>query len=470
MTAKNKYIIVRDDLPDDPVTIITEGLLIGRLLDCELALNHPAVSRVQAGIRQINGDFYLFALRPGNPVLLNGKPVIENEALASGDLLRVGPYQLELDETDDALIIRISLQIGMAASEIDVSSPGLSTDKLILPREGKKPAKPRASPLAATKALDIFWDKRIREAGKMVRPSLLFPRSQRRSGKAQFNWTPTTDLKSRWPISFFIWATIIVGGISVLAAYKYANAFTPGELANGHTTAQLSLQPPIATHANAGSCTSCHSWNGNMEQQCASCHNTEAFVATVISPHVAAGIGCVDCHAEHRGAASSLVDAALVSCTGCHNDSNDKSYGGKRVSTPHNGTFGYPVINGKWSLKTVNEEEWELRKIPVTRLPSDTEEKWRSKQFHAFHTERVRLVPGLAGNEQGQLSCSSCHKFFGEQTDRETPRTTCGACHNGRVAAASERMLIAADQPNCTSCHMQHIHDQRRWGRMSDKL
>jgi pSer/pThr/pTyr-binding forkhead associated (FHA) protein len=464
MTVKNKYVIIRDDLPNDPATIITEGLLIGRLLDCEVALNHPAVSRVQAGIRQIDDDHYVFALRPGNPVLLNGKPISENEALASGDLLRVGPYQVDIDETDDALILRISLQIGMAASEIDVSSPGLSTDQLVMPSDRKRSAKPRASPVAGTRALDIFWDKRIREAGKMVRPSALFPRSQRRSGKAQFNWSPTTDLKSRWPISVFVWATLIVGVIAVAAAHSYTNAYTPGPLSKAHATTQLSLVPAIATAPNAGSCTTCHSWTRNIEEKCADCHKTQAFEATVIHPHEAAGIGCVDCHAEHRGADSNLVDGALVSCTGCHNDANPKAYAGKRVSTPHNGTFGYPVVNGIWSVKAVNEEEWELRKMPVTRLPFETEEKWRSKQFHAFHTDRVRLVPGIPGNEQGQLSCSSCHKFFGEKTDRETPRTTCGACHNGRTATGSDRVLIPTDKPNCTSCHMQHIRDQRRWG------
>ena len=52
MPAKNQYHIIRDDLPIDPVTIISEGLLIGRLGQCELLLNHPSVSRVQAGIKQ----------------------------------------------------------------------------------------------------------------------------------------------------------------------------------------------------------------------------------------------------------------------------------------------------------------------------------------------------------------------------------------------------------------------------------
>jgi hypothetical protein len=53
MPAKNQYVIVRNDLAVDPVTIIADGLLIGRLPECELLLNHPAVSRVQAGIKRL---------------------------------------------------------------------------------------------------------------------------------------------------------------------------------------------------------------------------------------------------------------------------------------------------------------------------------------------------------------------------------------------------------------------------------
>ena len=170
----NQFVIIRDDLPIDPVTVITEGLLIGRLPQCEVLLNHPSVSRVQAGIKQIENDYYLFALRPKNPVLLNGKPVEENEALASGDIIEVGPFHLEIDAADEALVIRVELRIGMKPSDIDVSDPGLSTDNLVAPDAKEK--KPRPPPVAGTKALDIFWDKRVREVGKMFRPSPLYPK------------------------------------------------------------------------------------------------------------------------------------------------------------------------------------------------------------------------------------------------------------------------------------------------------
>jgi hypothetical protein len=461
--SKNQYVIIRADLLTDPVTVISDGLLIGRLMECEVLLNHPAVSRAQAGIKQIDENYYLFPLRPNNPVTLNGRPVEGNEALAAGDIIGVGPFRLDIEDTEESLVIRVSLQIGMIASGTDVSSPVVTTDQLLAPADGKKPAKPRAAPIAGTKALDIFWDKRIREAGKMVRPSPLFPKGQRRSGKAQFNWLATSDLQSRWPASLFLWAAAAIGILSIAAAYSYTRAYVPAPLSNSHSANMMTLTPAIASKSNAGSCSGCHAWKGKIEERCAECHNTDAFVATVIAPHANAGVGCVDCHAEHRGADFRAGEAALATCTACHNDNNKQLFNGKRLGTPHGGTVGYPVVNGVWSLKAINDEEWTLKQLPIVRLPSEDDAKWKSKQFHALHSERVRVVAGLQGDNLGRLSCSSCHKSF-NPPDRETPRTTCVICHNGLVEEGTNRVLIANTQPNCTSCHVQHIKDKRRWG------
>ncbi len=448
MAAGNQFVIIRNDLLIDPITIISDGLLIGRLPACEVLLNHPSVSRVQAGIKQVEGDYFLFPLRPRNPVLLNGKPVEENEALASGDVIEAGPFQLEIEITGEALVIRVELQIGMKPSEIDVSDAGLSTANLELP-EAAKAKKPRAAPIAGTKALDIFWDKRMREVTKMVRPSPLFPRARRRTGKAQSNWTPTTDLMSRWPVAFLVWGFLVVGVIAIAGAYWYTKAFAPAPLSTAHEIGLMRLVPPIAARANAGSCTSCHSWQGKMEQRCAECHKTAAFVADVIRPHEAAGIGCIDCHAEHKGAAFNPTEGALASCVVCHNDTNAKVYNGRRVGTPHGGTFGYPIVDGKWSPKTINEDEWALRKLALVRLPTDSDEKWRSNQFHALHDQRVKVVAGIQGNSEGRLSCNSCHKSF-DPIDRTAPRTTCAACHNKQDSS-----------PDCVSCHVQHIRKSK---------
>ena len=40
------FVIIREDLQVDPVTIVATGILIGRLPASELFLNHPSVSRL----------------------------------------------------------------------------------------------------------------------------------------------------------------------------------------------------------------------------------------------------------------------------------------------------------------------------------------------------------------------------------------------------------------------------------------
>jgi len=74
----------------------------------------------------------------------------------------------------------------------------------------------------------------------------------------------------------------------------------------------------------------------------------------------------------------------------------------------------------------------------------------------------VKAIGGIGGNSAGQLSCSSCHKSF-TPIDRVTPRRTCGVCHNGRKDPTTGETLIAADKPNCTSCHVQHVQSKKHW-------
>jgi hypothetical protein len=247
-------------------------------------------------------------------------------------------------------------------------------------------------------------------------------------------------------------------------ALFYARAFAPAAISDAHTRQALEISPAIANHANAGSCTSCHALRANMESKCVACHTTEAFVPTVIAPHMNAGISCVDCHAEHRGEHFDAIEGALLSCFDCHSDANKKTYNGKTVSTPHGGTFGYPVVDGHWKWAGLDPHEMTQRKdtLKLERLPTDTEDQWRSKQFHAVHLYRVRAVAGLAGNKEGELSCSSCHATR-DPIDLVTPRTTCGKCHNGQPDARVGRQVITSDKPNCTSCHVQHTKDKRHW-------
>jgi hypothetical protein len=475
------FIIIREDLQVDPVTIVAEGLLVGRLPTCELLLNHPSVSRLHAGITSADGDFYIRNLRPGNPIMLNGARLEEYEALADGDVIGVGPFTLNIHFVQGTLVIQVSLQIAATAGDavtrreasglwelpttVHLELPSTPPEGHLAEAAHKKPAARKAKPAAdSSKALDVFWDKRITAATKTIKPSPLFPLTGRPSGKAQSVWTPTTDLRRRWPASLMLWSAIPIALLSVAGALFYASAFAPAPISEAHTRSSRLLSPPVANRANAGSCTSCHAFRADMEAKCSACHATEAFVATVIQPHMNAGIGCVACHSEHRGVEFNAIDGALQSCAECHNDSNQTLYNGKKVSTPHGGTFGYPVINGQWKWAGLDPEELLQRKTPLKleRLPSDSENQWRSKQFHAVHAYRVRAIGGLPGDKEGELSCPSCHATQ-NPPDLATPRTTCAKCHNGQEDPRARHQVIAADKPNCTSCHIQHRLDKRHW-------
>lgn len=456
------FIIVREDRSVDPTTLYAEGLKIGRNPDCNLILNHPTVSRLQAGIKEIDGRFYLFNLSSSNPTTLNRRVVAAEEAevLASGDEVRVGPFSLKFDRQEEAFQITVTQQIGMLIGEAE------ARDELSVAAPLSQSAAPAASELA--QALDLFWGKRSRE--KAGRKSPLHPKRPPRLGKARFNWTPTRDLARPWPFALFVWAVIALIPLSIAAAVFYGSAYAPAAVSPAHSRSNFALSAAIATRPNAGSCYTCHSLKGSMEKNCESCHNTEMFVGTVTRVHTDAAIGCLRCHSEHKGKDYRPMQAALDSCTKCHNNQNKTSYNGKTVATPHGGTFGYPVVNGEWVWEGLDADELALRPaLTAMHLPGDTERQWRNKQFHALHIYRVKATGNVSGvdnpvaGKEPVLSCSSCHKLYSPtNVDRETPRTTCNQCHSGMNDAFGQT-LVAAGSPNCVSCHVQHVKDKRHW-------
>src|SRR5437868_7377763 len=107
---KSTYFIVRRERINDPQKIETEGLRIGSWQGCELFLNHPSVSSLHAGIREIDGRFYVTDLSPSNSTTLNGRLIIfcAPEALADGDVLQIGPFFLEISRIDKMLGVEVS--------------------------------------------------------------------------------------------------------------------------------------------------------------------------------------------------------------------------------------------------------------------------------------------------------------------------------------------------------------------------
>lgn len=220
-----------------------------------------------------------------------------------------------------------------------------------------------------------------------------------------------------------------------------------------------------------------------MDKNCSSCHDSTGFKPTVTDAHHSAGIGCTDCHVEHQGTEFRPAVASITTCTTCHTNANGKTYNGHTVGTPHGGTFGYPVSAGKWVWEGLTDEEWQQKSAEVQKIVAniksslvpigstrDPDDVRRSAEFHALHVHRVKAIGGLPSNSEGEMSCSSCHKFFAPvNPDRDTPKTTCGVCHNGNTGDRGgkfENVFAGAEnKPNCISCHVQHPLARREWGR-----
>src|SRR5215211_7207865 len=262
-TQDSSFIIERDDLNVDPVTLVTDGLKIGRLPSCELVLNHPAVSRLHAGVTMSGGRHYLYNFSSSSGTTLNGRVVAteSGEVLADGDLVQIGPFFLEVKRVGDALRLTVTLEVTTNVS--DSMYPAETPT-------GPSPFKKRPTGTSElSQALNVFWEKRKREAGKMQRVSPLRPQKPMRVlGKARFNWTPTRDLVRPWPFSVFVWAFAAVAVLSVVAAYVYADAYAPAPISAAHAANAFRSRPPIAREPNASACTSCHTVSAKMEQNC----------------------------------------------------------------------------------------------------------------------------------------------------------------------------------------------------------
>ncbi len=478
----SNFLIIRKDLNIDPVEIESEGLTIGRLAGNDLALNHPTVSRTHAGIKEINGDYWIFNLSEANGTLLNGE-LIEQTPLADGDLIQIGPFFLYPKYFSKGLQIEVEMSVkpmpieASSISQVQIPIEERRTARLDLSQLAqlqRDKATPRGTRrLSGTgmltgrlnpgdaQSLKVFWDKRRREAGKLSTDSPLKPTGKQRLGKAQFNWYPTRDLQRSWPGSLFLWGASIVTVLAVSATFAFKDVYSPGPLSNPHVRGDLSISPVIAKATNSSSCTTCHSIKASMNRNCASCHTTTAFHSEVSEKHMKVGLSCTVCHSEHHGRDFRPALVANVACTGCHRDGSGfiSPISGQPLKTPHGGTFGYPFIDGQWNWKGVSQVEWERKD-----LPGSTSQFNLKEQFHLIH---------VGGRQQGRSNCTDCHSagFVGAEL-RIGVREACSNCHGTRATLAelqasnarlafSERAknlmgMTQASGPLCVSCHSQH--------------
>ena len=106
----NKFVIIRKDLSLDPALLQSEGLTIGRLTGNDLVLNHPTVSRTHAGIKEINGDYWIFNLSEANGTLLNGE-LADQTPLADGDVIQIGPFFLIPRYVAEGLMLEVEMSV-----------------------------------------------------------------------------------------------------------------------------------------------------------------------------------------------------------------------------------------------------------------------------------------------------------------------------------------------------------------------
>lgn len=475
----NRFHIIRKDLNLDPVTLESEGLTIGRLTGNDLALNHPTVSRTQAGIKEINGDYWIFNLSSANGTLLNGEQ-IERTPLADGDLVQIGPFLMTASYIDKDLQLSVEVSVSPLPIETgmtqQLSSPEagktVRLDLAALAQRIKKtPGGTRRLsgtglltgqlPSIDDQALKVFWDKRKREAGKMATESPLKPHAKRRLGKAQFNWRPTFDLQRAWPWQIFVIGGVVVGLLAIVGAVAYTDAYSPGQVSNPHTRSEMTMQPAIAKEANGTSCSNCHKATSSLQTGCISCHTTTSFEAKISDVHDKVGMTCMSCHSEHQGREFRPALVANLACVECHSDASTyvSPLSGKKLGMPHGGTFGYPVEGGQWKWAGISASDWGRKKLPGS--PAEYSVK---DQFHLVH---------IAGHGQGNTNCSDCHTagFEGQNVSMGV-KESCASCHGMTPTLAADQATtvgMATDRapssttaalnigtPYCVSCHAQH--------------
>jgi pSer/pThr/pTyr-binding forkhead associated (FHA) protein len=109
--TQGRFLIQRRDKGVNDVTIESEGLTIGRLPGNELVLNHRAVDETHAGIKDIDGRYWVFNLSSNNGIVVN-RTLMERREIQDGDLLQAGPYLLRFALAPDGLIIAVEVGAG----------------------------------------------------------------------------------------------------------------------------------------------------------------------------------------------------------------------------------------------------------------------------------------------------------------------------------------------------------------------
>jgi len=71
-------------------------------------LNNRAVSRTHAGIREINGEYWIFNLSESNGTVLKGW-LVDKTPLLDNDVIQIGPYTLLANYVPGALSLTVQM-------------------------------------------------------------------------------------------------------------------------------------------------------------------------------------------------------------------------------------------------------------------------------------------------------------------------------------------------------------------------
>jgi thioredoxin reductase len=479
VTGKSRFIIRRTDriIRSDDLVIEKAELSIGRHRTRDLMLNHGAVSRDHASIKEVAGVFWLFNLSRSNGTLLNGETV-DRSPLADGDQIQIGPFLLKVSYARDGF--SIDVEMGTSMSPLNTGSI-VSTEETIqvaIPRLAgqQEVSLGMATRMAGTgfiKAflpgtselpLYLYFAKRKRREMEDSEEGTMAPKSTRKVGKVQFLWRPTLDLRKPWRSSIFYLGLALTLALCVAAWILYERAFSPGPISVPHKLSLFSDRN-IATRPNANSCSNCHGVTSTTQSRCESCHTTQTtgiaagFNPDIYPAHHREGISCLDCHTEHAGPDKRAGLVSYGICYQCHNGEykikTDGKVGpaGTVLAIPHGGKVGYPLDeNHRWVWKPLTGEQLAKRRLPVALASAGSFD-----QFHAIHQEG-KIAVRTAGEGRG-LVCSDCHirgnllsPGRGDELFRQSPRDQCGKCHG--LAYADQ--IIQSVQVNCNTCHQQH--------------
>ncbi len=498
--ALSRFIVKRKDGVSsiDDLVIDREGLTIGRSIKNDLVLNHRSVSRLHAGISQLGRDFWIYNLSAANGTLLNGE-LVERTPLLNGDLIQIGPFLLKVNYADPALLLSVEREIVVnpiagqtgllmpmtsSSDETDstviVDIPGGRKAPLVTPG-GTKRLKLTGRLFTFTPGIDeqvikIFWDKRKREAGKLIESSMLHPKGVKRLGKAQFNWQPTLDLTKLWRKSYWVWGALLVSLFAVAAWFIHPNTFAPAPVAEVHASANPGTRG-LALRANANSCTACHNVITGVQNRCIDCHNTAAQTAGTAAPnpqgfaplslidgHRRAQVtACNTCHTEHQGEASSAGLLNYQLCVNCHNGNyviEDGARKGETLSVPHGGgSVGLPQLGVEYKWTGWNAERWQkaLDKWEAKELKTS----YTARQLEALKpvaylkTDQFHLLHYL-GKASDERACLVCHKD--NRLDAKSAeglanlREACLKCHSTKDETTGLQTSLAS----CITCHKQH--------------